>query len=117
MEIPKRRRLAEIYRRLKSAPAAAAADEVFRQLSGIINEVEDEWTATPYDPSSWRSDGRVYPPQGDNVHSVPEHPHVVRYRTAKHNVFIGANGAIEIQSTTGARNSIRRVWMAGPFGT
>jgi hypothetical protein len=53
MDVPKRKRLDEVYRRLMNAPCAATADEVFRQLSNIINEVEDQWTSTPYDPSNW----------------------------------------------------------------
>jgi hypothetical protein len=103
MDIPKRKRLDEVYRRLMSAPHAATADEAFRQLSSIIDEVEDQWTSTPYDPSNWRADGRIYPPQSDNLHPVPEHPQVSRYRTSRHNVFIGANGAIEIQATGGSK--------------
>jgi hypothetical protein len=103
MEISKRRRLDEVYRRLKTAPDAASADEAFRQMSNVINEVEDQLTPTPYNPADWRSDGRIYPPQADNVHPVPEHPHVSRFRASKHNVFIGANGAIEIQATDGSK--------------
>lgn len=101
MEIPKRKRLDEVYRRLKTAPDAATAAEVFRQLSNIINEVEDQWTSAAYNPSNWREDGRIYPPQADNLYSVPEHPHMSRYRTSRHNVFIGANGAIGVRQGRG----------------
>lgn len=101
MEPPKRSRLAEAYRRLGAAPDAATAEEVLAQLSNILNEVEDELTSIPFDPESWFVDGRLYPPQPDSARPVPGHPLVVRYRSRKHNTFVGANGSIEVQGMDG----------------
>lgn len=97
MEPPKSSRLAEAFRRLAAAPHAATAEEVLAQFAEILNEVEDELTSIPYDPASWLVDGRLYPPQPDSARSVPGHPRLVRYRSRKHNTFVGANGSIEVQ--------------------
>lgn len=101
MVIPKRDRLLEFYRRLMEAPHAATRDEALKQLTIILNEVEDELTSVPNDPGNWRYDDRIYPPQPDSMHTVPAHPHVVRFRSVGHNTYVGANGAIEIMSLDG----------------
>lgn len=67
----------------------------------MLNAVEDELSEVPFDPASWRTDSRLYPPQMDNRHVVIGHPLVSRYRSLKHNTFIGANGAIEVQTLHG----------------
>jgi hypothetical protein len=94
-------RFAEILRRLDGAPAASSFDEAYRQLCDIVNAVEDEMTSVPYDPANWQTDGRLYPPQMDNMKDLPGHPEVKRFRTRRHYVLIGPNGAIEIQERTG----------------
>jgi hypothetical protein len=63
--------------------------------------VEDELTGIPYDPDSWREDGRIYPPQRDNMRQVPGHPHVARFRSRKHSTYVGMNGSLEIVSLGG----------------
>jgi hypothetical protein len=92
----------EAYRRLAATPDATTAEEALAQFSSILNEVEDELTAIPYDPENWQADGRLYPPQPDSARSVPGHPLVVRYRSRMHNTFIGANGSIEVQGIDGS---------------
>lgn len=67
------------------------------QISNILNEVEDQFTDIPYNPEHWQTDGRLYPPQMDNMRSVNDHPLVKRFRSLGHNTFIGENGSIEIQ--------------------
>ena len=67
-------------------------------LVSILETVEDELTGIPNDPRNWRTDGRLYPPQRDNWFRVPGRPDVTRMRTKAHNVFIAANGAIEIRA-------------------
>ncbi len=94
---PKLERLAVIYARMEAALPASTAEEVLRQLADIIDDVENSLTAIPCDPTSWRNDGRIYPPQADSEWDVPERPAVKRYRTFRHNVYIGENGSIEVQ--------------------
>lgn len=112
--VPKSVRLHEFLTRLAAAPAAAALDEAFRQLSDVLNAVEDELTEIPFNPDSWQSDGRMYPPQEDNRRSVPEKPGTVRYRTRQHNIFISADGAITIEDVV---NSVKVFEKAGANGS
>jgi hypothetical protein len=101
MPIPKPERLAVIFEQMSSSPRGATHDETYDQLCEVVNAVEDSLSGIPYDPDKGRFDGRIYPPQADNRHSVPGHPNVTRYRSVKHNTFIGVNGAIEICDTEG----------------
>ena len=101
MEVPKRVRLEEFFRRLSAAPDAGSFNEAFAQLIAILEAVEDELTRIPNAPDNWRDDGRIYPPQVDNMHPVPDHPRVRRFRSLGHNTYIGANGAVEIVAVGG----------------
>ena len=83
-------------KRLNEAPRASSFDEALRQLSDILNTVEDEMTDIPYDPDTRRPDGRLYPPREDSIRDVPAYPRVRRLRSRAHNTFIGENGSIEI---------------------
>lgn len=58
--------------------------------------MEDELTAIPYNPAAWRTDHRMYHPQEDSRHVVPEHPKVFRFRSRFHNIYVAMNGAIEV---------------------
>jgi hypothetical protein len=97
----KAERFAEFLRRLGAAAPASTFDEAFRQLSDILNAVEDDMTSIPYDPDNWQNDGRMYPPQLDNLRSVPGRSDVRRFRSKAHNTLIGDNGAIEIRDLSG----------------
>lgn len=101
MEVPKRERLEEFFRRLLAAPKAGTFDEMYAQLCNVLNDVEDELTGIAHNPANWRDDHRIYPPKMDNVHSVHDHPRVKRFRSAAHNTYIGANGSIEIVALDG----------------
>jgi hypothetical protein len=98
MDRPKPERFAEFLKRLGSAPAAGTLDEAYGQLCTILNEVEDLLTSIPFNPERWQTDGRMYPPQEDSIREVEGHPRVKRFRSRRHNTYIGANGAIEIRS-------------------
>jgi hypothetical protein len=101
LELPKRWRLEEAFRRMREAPADATAEEALVRFSNILNDVEDQWTSIPYEPRNWEADGRLYPPQRDSARVVPGHPRVVRYRSRMHNMFIGRNGGIEVRAIDG----------------
>jgi hypothetical protein len=93
-------RLDEFFRRLRALPAAANFREAMRQIETTLNAVEDELTDIPFDPSQWRSDGRLYPPQEDNMLETGR-PQVGGFRSFRHRTLIGLNGAIEIRETSG----------------
>jgi hypothetical protein len=97
----KAERFAEFLRRLEAAAPATTFDEAFRQLSDILNAVENEMTSIPFDPANWQNDGRMYPPQSDNLKAVPSRSDVRRFRSKSHNTLIGDNGAIEIRDLSG----------------
>lgn len=100
--IPSRsERLAEFYRRLGAAPAASDADEAYSLLCDTLNEVEDDMTGIPFDPTRWRTDGRMYPPQSDRMSIHPDRPDLRYYYSRGHDTLIGANGAIEIRDRAG----------------
>jgi hypothetical protein len=112
MEVPKRERLDEFFRRLLAAPGAGTFEEVMKQLINILNAVEDELTGTPNDPANWQQDHRLYPPQPDAMRDVPEHPHVQRFRSRRHNVYVGDNGSVEIVALSG-RVELRKPGLDG----
>jgi hypothetical protein len=96
MDAPRADRFATFLERLKNAQPASTHDEAFDLIAALLNGVEDEMTSISFNPATWQTDGRMYPPQADAAHDVPRFPDVKRYRSRKHNTFIGANGAIEI---------------------
>lgn len=97
----KAERLAEFFRRLPAAPPAADVQAAYDQLCDILNRVEDDLTDVPYDPSSWRTDQRIYPPQEDNRSIDPTFADTFVFRSAGHLTRIGTNGAIEIEALRG----------------
>ena len=72
-------------------------EEAYAGLVSILDAVEDDLTGIANNPESWKTDGRLYPPQPDNRFPVSGHPGVTRLRTRGHNIFIATNGAIEIR--------------------
>lgn len=96
--LSKEERLEEFLRRLGNAPAAKMFDEAYSQICNILNEVENEMTSISYQPQNWQTDGRLYPPQIDNMRAVLGHDNIKRFRSLGHNTFIGENGSIEIQT-------------------
>jgi hypothetical protein len=92
----RRERLEEFLGRLAAAPSASGHDEAMRQVTDILNRVEDEMTSIPYDPTFPLHDGRMYPPQPDSKKAVSGRADVTRYRSKGHSTLIGDNGAIRI---------------------
>ena len=95
--IPKPVRMQEFLARLRKLPLATSGDEAKRFIDDTLNALEDEFTDIPFDPSNWRTDGRMYPVQDDNASDVDGHPKVTSYRSRKHETLIRNNGAFEIR--------------------
>ncbi len=91
-------RFAEFLRRLRAAPVASDFESAYQLVCDTLNAVEDELSGIPFNPEAWRNDGRMYPPQMDNIRSVPARPDVRRFVSKGHFTLIGDNGAIEIQN-------------------
>jgi hypothetical protein len=102
--IARKERLEEFMRRLESAPPASTFNEAYELVCKTINAVEDELTTIPFNPEvardQSRTDGRMYPPQLDNMRVVPDRDDVKRFRTRGHNTLIANNGAIQIWDIT-----------------
>jgi hypothetical protein len=83
---------------LGEAPSANSAQTALDLLGKILNQVEDAHSGVKNNPDAWKSDGRMYPPKEDNRRKVLDHPSLRRYRSARHNTFIGLNGSIRIET-------------------
>jgi hypothetical protein len=112
MEVPKRERLEEFFRQLSAAPSTGTSEEGLMQLASILEAVEDELTDIPNDPENWQTDQRLYPPQKDAAREVPGHPLVKRFRSRRHNVYVGENGSLEIVALSG-RIEVRKPGLDG----
>lgn len=99
----KRERLEEFFRRSGLAPGSSSFDEALALIRRIMNEVEDELSGIAMNPKPTlqTDDGRMYPPMDDMIFEIPGRPTVKRCRSRRHRIFIGNNGAIEIQSLEG----------------
>lgn len=95
--LPRAVRLQVFLDRLAKASPAADAAAAKQLVDDTLNAVESELTDIPYDPSQWRTDGRMYPAQEDSASDVEGCPGVTSYRSRKHETLVRDNGAIEIR--------------------
>jgi hypothetical protein len=98
--LSKQERFAIFLARLEAAPPADSAESALALLSKLLTRVEDELSEIPENPSPWKSDGRMYPPQKDNARLITGYPGITRYRHVSHNTLIGPKGAIRIETLT-----------------
>jgi hypothetical protein len=92
-------RLEEFYRRLGAAPVASSFEEAYNQICDVMNEMEDELTTIPYDPTTFGRDQRLYPPQMDSEFADPNLIRARAFGNRKHTTIVGDNGAIQIVVT------------------
>lgn len=99
--------------RLRSASPAANHDGAVALIASTLNAVEDDHSGVPANPSSWQSDGRMYPPQADMARPSPDLPGVMVYRSRGHRTLIGANGAFSIAEVHGGKILVEKAGADG----
>lgn len=96
-------RIAELVRRLEASPAAGNADGALRLVTMVLEEIEDQHSGIPNDPSSPMADERIWPPIAKYHFAIDSKPDLDGYRQRGHETIIRANGAILIRTRKDAR--------------
>lgn len=91
-------RVAELVRRLEASPPAAGADEALDLVTSVLDEIEDQHSGVPNDPTSPMADERIWPPIARYHFEIQGRPDLDGYRQKGHETIIGANGAIRIRT-------------------
>jgi hypothetical protein len=99
----KKERLSIIFESLSSAPGPSDFDEAWSLLHSTFNEIEDRLSGVPFNPSNWKNDGRLYPPEYDSERQGALKG-VRMFRARRHRIFIAVNGAIRIASVVDPRD-------------
>jgi hypothetical protein len=94
----KAERVAELVRRLGASPPAASSDEALGLVTTVLDEVEDQHSGVPNDPTSPLADERIWPPIARYHFAIQGRPDLDGYRQKGHETIIGANGAILIRT-------------------
>jgi hypothetical protein len=88
-------RLDEYYNRLRQQSPSANADEALERISRTLDDVEDDISGIPRGnppPPPSMPDGRMYPPQADNI--VRHGDGSITARTRGHTIEIGSDGSV-----------------------
>jgi len=95
-------RVAELVRRLEACPAAGNAEDALRLVTTVLEEIEDQHSGVPNDPSSPMADERIWPPIARYHFAIDGRPDLDGYRQRGHETILGTNGAILIRTRRGA---------------
>lgn len=98
-------RFALFIREMNEAAPAATLEEARTLLETVLNRIEDLHSGADFNPSNWRNDGRLYPPQDDREIDAGRDD-VRTFRTVGHYVSFAANGAIRIVALRSAVDDI-----------
>lgn len=104
-------RLAIVYERLDKLPAPTSAEEALQQLCSTLEEVEDELSGIPKNPSpGLEFDGRMYPPREDFINR-DENGGMVAI-TKGNRIQIWPDGSMIITHRITGEEKYRRGWPA-----
>lgn len=96
-------RIAELMWRLEAAPAAGTAEEALQLVTRLLEEIEDQHSGVPNDPSSPMANERIWPPIARYHFAIEGRADLDGYRQRGHETILGANGAILIRTRRDAR--------------
>lgn len=106
-------RVAELVRRLEACPATGNAEEALRLVTTVLEEIEDQHSGVPNDPSSPMADERIWPPIARYHFAIDGRPDLDGYRQRGHDTILGANGAILIRTRRDARTILDKAGKDG----
>jgi hypothetical protein len=73
-------RVAELVHRLEDSPPATSADEALARVTAVLDEIEDQHSGVPNDPTSAMADERIWPPIAKYHFEIPGRPDLDGYR-------------------------------------
>ena len=91
-------RVAELVRRLEASPPSDHAEEALCLVTRVLDDIEDQHSGVPNDPTSPMADERIWPPIARYHFEISGRPDLDGYRQKGHETIIGANGAILIRT-------------------
>jgi hypothetical protein len=96
-------RIMELVRRLEASAAAAGAEAALHLVTTVLEQIEDEHSGVPNDPSSPMADERIWPPIARYHFAIDGRPDLDGYRQRGHETILGSNGAILIRTRRDVR--------------